>query len=130
MCSPAQRADLQLAAQHLGRVDLDHDLRVEVVPGVQVEVGVSVAGEAVHACVTAPAIRIDRPAERDPRGRRHLADQAARVDLMERDAAEARRIEGASDDRGAAEEHILARPAGPGSIVRPARLIWIVRESQ
>ena len=37
----------QLGAQHLGHVDLDHDLAIEVVAGVQVEVGVGGASEAV-----------------------------------------------------------------------------------
>src|SRR4029453_12925810 len=39
----------QFAPQQLGRVHLDHDLAVEVVPGVEVEVRVRVAREAVVA---------------------------------------------------------------------------------
>ena len=47
LARPARRG--QLLAHQLRRVDLDHDLGVEVVPGVQVQVGVRVPGEAVVA---------------------------------------------------------------------------------
>ena len=39
----------QLPPQHLRRVDLDHDLALEVPPGVEVQVGVAGPGEAVVA---------------------------------------------------------------------------------
>ena len=57
------RRPAQLPGQHVGDVDLDNDLAVEVVARVQIEVGVRVAGEAVDTAVTAAAIRIDRPVE-------------------------------------------------------------------
>jgi hypothetical protein len=62
LVAPLGRA--QLAGEHLGRVDLDDDLAVEILPGVQVQVGVAVAGEAVGARVAAAPVRVDGPAER------------------------------------------------------------------
>ena len=47
LARPARRG--QLLADQLGRVDLDHDLRVEVGARVHVQVGVGVPGEAVVA---------------------------------------------------------------------------------
>src|SRR5262249_19209938 len=45
LAGPLRRAEL--GGEDLPGVDLDHDLAVEVVPGVEVEVGVRVPGEAV-----------------------------------------------------------------------------------
>ena len=49
MCSPLPRRPRQLGPQHLGHVDLDDDLPLEVAPGVEVEVLVGRASEAVVA---------------------------------------------------------------------------------
>ena len=55
----------QLACQHVTDVDLDDNLAVEVRTGVQIEVGVGVACEAVDTAVTATAVGVDRPVERE-----------------------------------------------------------------
>ena len=60
------RRPRQLDPQHLGHVDLDHDLLLEVAAGVEVEVLVRGAREAVKARMTASSIRVDRPPERHP----------------------------------------------------------------
>ena len=114
-------AGVQLLADQVRGVDLDHDLGVEVMPGVQVQVGVRVAGEAIDACMATATIGINSPAERDPRGVGHPVDHAARVHFEEGHAAEARRVERPGD--GAALEQRgrrrAARPSDPGCM-RPA----------
>ena len=67
----------QLGPGPLGRVDLDDDLALEVTAGVEVEVGVGGAGEAVNARMSATPVGVDRPAERHPRRLRHLVQDRA-----------------------------------------------------
>ncbi len=62
LARPARRG--QLPAASSGALTLTTTLESKSVPGVQVQVGVGVAGEAVHAGVSAAAVRVDRPAER------------------------------------------------------------------
>ncbi len=90
----------QLPAQQLRGVDLHHDLGVEVVPGVEVEIGVRVAGEAVTAGMAAAPVGVDGPLERHLRCRRDPADDRLRLDLVERHAGEAGGVEGAYDRVG------------------------------
>ena len=123
---PLARAEL-LADQGRG-VDLDHDLGVEVMPGVQVQVGMRVAGEAVNTRMATSTIGINSPAERDAGGVGHPVDHAAGVHLEERHAAEARGVErpgdgAALEQRGRGRARAAARapapPAGRGH--RPSR---------
>ena len=53
-CSPLPRRPRELLAQHLGHVDLDHDLLLEVAARVEVQVLVRRAGEAVDAGMVQP----------------------------------------------------------------------------
>jgi hypothetical protein len=79
----------QLFRQHFGDVDLDDDLVVEVFAGVEFEVGVGVAGEAVDARVAAPTVRIDRPGERHGVARaRNMVERGLREHLVKGDARE------------------------------------------
>ena len=78
----------QLLAQHLGGVDLDHHLAVEVQPGVEVQVGVALAGEAVDARVAAAAVGVDGPLERHPGTGGHLVEHRFGGDLMKGDPGE------------------------------------------
>ena len=74
---PARR---ELAAEHLGGVDLHDDLRLEVPPGVHLEVRVGRPREAVHAGVRAAAVGVDRPVERHRRAGDPVDDRS-RLDL-------------------------------------------------
>src|SRR5690606_2433038 len=94
---PAARGELP--AQQLGRVDLHHDLAVDAVTGVEVQVAVRRAGEAVHAGVRAAPVRVDRPLQGQAGGRRHPVEERAGPDLVDGDAAERRRVEGTGGDR-------------------------------
>ena len=47
-------------------IDLDHHLAVEVQAGVEIQVGVALAGKAVDAGVAAAAVGVDGPLERHP----------------------------------------------------------------
>ena len=88
--TPPRRPE-HLAPQDLGDVDLDHDLGVEVVPGVELQVAVGAPGEAVDTAVGAAAVRVDRPVERDLGHRGHPVQRRTRGDLVEGDAGELRR---------------------------------------
>ncbi len=57
MSRPTRR--LGLVPHHLGGVDLDHDLRVEVGPDVEPEIVVRGPSEAIAARVAASPIRVD-----------------------------------------------------------------------
>jgi hypothetical protein len=87
----------QLPAQNLRSVDLDHDLALEVAPGVEVQIAVSRAREAIHAGVRAAPVRVDRPAERHRRPLRHAVEHRTRVDLVEADVERLRCVETAHD---------------------------------
>ena len=116
MCSPRQRLRGQLAAEQLGGVDLHHDLGVEAEPGVEVEIAVGLAREAVDAGVGAAAVRVHRPFERHPGGAGHPVDDRAGADLVEGDPAELGGVEGAGGHRVRREEG--GAPAGPAPSVR------------
>ena len=75
----------QFLAQDLGGVDLDHHLAVEVESGVEVQVGVALAGEAVDARMAAAAVGVDGPVERHPGTGDHLVEHRFGGDLMEGD---------------------------------------------
>ena len=82
----------ELAPQHVGRVHLDHDLRLEVATGVHVQERVRRASEAIDARVGAPSVGIDRPVERHrPAG--DAVDDTLRLDLDELGPAELRRVD-------------------------------------
>ena len=83
----------ELGAQQLRHVDLDDDLPLEVSAGVQVEVGVGIAGEAVGAGMRAAPERVDRPVEREVVAG-HLVERRLGPDLVEVDAEGLRSIEG------------------------------------
>ena len=102
-CSRRHFGGRNLLAQHAPDVDLDHDLGVEVVTGVEIQVGVGVPGEAVDAAVGAAAVRVDRPAERHRRIPGHLVQRRSAVHLVEGHAGELRGPDGADADP----------PAGP-----------------
>jgi hypothetical protein len=91
------RRPLQLRAQHLGHVDLDDDLALEVATGVEVEVGVRRAREAIKASMTTSPIGIDRPPERHRRRLGHAIEGALGVDLVEVGVQRLRRVEAAHD---------------------------------
>jgi hypothetical protein len=84
----------ELLPQQLGSVDLDHDLGVEVLAVVEVEVGMGLASEAVDTLVLTSAVWIDRPAERDVRRFGDAIDDRLGAHLVERHALELRRVEG------------------------------------
>ncbi len=98
LAAPAPRA--QLAAEQVGGVHLDDDLRVESGARVEVQVAVRLAGEAVDAGVGAAAVRIHRPGERHARGAGHAVDDGAGPHLVEGDAAELGGVERPRDDVG------------------------------
>ena len=106
----APRRPGDLTGQHLGDVDLDHDLGVEVGPGVQVEVGVRLPGEAVDAPVRAAAVGVDRPAERHVRRGGHVVQRRARQHLVERDPRELGRPH---------------RPDEPGHLLHPRQRVRV-----
>src|SRR5439155_26799703 len=85
----------QLLSQELFGVHLHHDLRVEVLSKVEIQVGVCVPSETVKTCVAASPIGIDGPAEWHPRDLGNAIDDRLRPDLVEGDTAEFRRVEGA-----------------------------------
>ena len=67
----------QFAPQHLDEVGLDEDHRGEVVVGVELELGLIAAGEAVVAAVRAAPVAVEGPLEGhavDPVERRAAAD--------------------------------------------------------
>src|SRR5699024_7842103 len=78
----------QFVPQHFGDVRLHDDLRVEICAAVEVEVLVSAAGEAVETGMAAPAVRIDRPAERHLRPARNVVERGLREHLVERHSRE------------------------------------------
>src|SRR5262249_51343980 len=78
---------------HLWDIDLDDDLTLEVPAGIQIQVGVGVAGEAVNARVLATPERVDRPIERQVVAR-HLVEGGLGSDLVEIDAERLGRVEG------------------------------------
>ena len=57
------RRPAQLARQDVANVDLDNDLAIEVVTGVEIEIGMGVAGEAIDAAMATTSIGIDCPVE-------------------------------------------------------------------
>ena len=101
----------QLAAEHLGHVDLHDDLLVEIAPGIEVEVGVGAPREAVRAGVAAPAVGIDGPVERHRGCRGHMIQRRLRRHLVEGHARELR-------GRDRAHQTVEALHAGQGSGIR------------
>jgi hypothetical protein len=93
------RRPRQLDAQHLRSVDLDDDLALEVAAGVEVEVGVRWAGEAVKATMTAAPVGIDRPPEWHPRPVRHAVERGFGSDFVETGVQRLGRVEVADDGR-------------------------------
>ncbi len=81
----------QLAAQHLGGIDLGEELGLEVQPRRQVQIGVRGPREAIRAAMFTAAVGIDRLAETHVR-RAVAADDAARA-LLAYLSAQARRGE-------------------------------------
>src|SRR5690606_27806143 len=71
--APAGLGDL--FRENLRDVDFHDDLVVEVVAGVEVEVGMCRTGEAVCTSMTASAVRVDRPAERHLRLPRYFVER-------------------------------------------------------
>ena len=114
MCSPVPGRPRQLALQHLADVGLHHDLRVEVVPGVEVEVLVRLAREAVDAGVAAAPVRVDRPSERHARRFGNAVQRRSGGDLVEGDPAELGGVE-SSRHRPAWQQR--RRPARRGAVV-------------
>ena len=107
---------VQLPAQHVGDVGLDDDLVVEVGAGVEVEIGMRVAGEAVDTRMRAAAIGVDGPLERQLRGRRDPVQGGLGEHLVERDPGELR---GANRP----DEPVVGVESGKGSgQLRPDRL--------
>ena len=88
----------ELATKDLGRVDLDHDLGLEVPAGVHVQVRVGRPSEAVAASMAATPIGVDRVVERHLRGGRDLVDDRLGLDLDALDPSELGRVEGSSRD--------------------------------
>src|SRR4029450_13018588 len=80
----------QLPCQHVGDVDLDDDLAVEVVTGVQIKVGVSVSRKAVDTAVTAAPVGVDGPVERESGSAGYPVQRRPSQDLVESDARELR----------------------------------------
>ena len=109
----------QLGPQHLGHVDLDDDLLLEVPPRVHVEVRVGRTGEAVHAGMAAAPVRVDRPPERHRGLRRDAVERRLRANLVEARLQRLGRVEVADDRR-----LLVARQRGPSLLVdgqvRPA----------
>src|SRR5712692_4668186 len=56
----------QLSPEHLGQVDLDEDLVLEIEAGIELMPSLVLPGEAVHAAMPAAAVRIDAPLEGHP----------------------------------------------------------------
>ena len=83
----------ELDAQELRHVDLDDDLPLEVLAGVEIQVGMGGASEAVCAGMRASSIGVDRPPERHPRTLRHLIQRRACLHLVEADSERLGRIE-------------------------------------
>jgi hypothetical protein len=95
----------QLATEDRADVGLHHDLRVEVMPRVEVEVLVRLTGEAVDTRHAAAAIRVDRPAERHPRRVRNLVQRRPAGDLVEGDALKFRGVERAGHSPSGEQRH-------------------------
>ena len=108
----------QLGPQQLRHVDLDHDLALEVPPGVEVEIGVRPPGEAVDAGMSAAAEGVDRPAESvAPSGDPVQCRLGA--NLVEPDTECLRRIERPHDRfLGQAEQPARSPPSQP--VARPS----------
>ena len=87
----------ELARQHLRRVDLDDDLALEVAAGVEVEIAVRRAREAVDAGVRAAPVGVHRPAERHRRALRHAVEHGARAHLVEAHVERLGRVEAPHD---------------------------------
>ena len=84
----------KLASEHLGRVDLDDDLAVEVPPDVEVQVAVRRPREAVDAGVRAAAVGVHRPAERHRRALGDAIEHRACTHLVEAHVERLGRVEG------------------------------------
>ena len=93
------RRPRELDAQHLGHVDLDHDLLLEVAASVEVQVGVGWAGEAVKAGMAASAVGVDRPAEGHPRALGDAVERGLGADLVEAGVERLGGVEVAHDRR-------------------------------
>src|SRR5690606_662248 len=78
---------VELPAEPGHRVHLHHDAALEVAVGVEPQVGVRRAGEAVGAGVAAPPVGVDRVAEPERRAS-DLVDDPVGADVQELDAAE------------------------------------------
>ena len=102
----------QLGPQDLRHVDLDDDLALEVTAGVEVEVGVGGASEAIEARMCASSIRINGVSERHLRLLRHPVEGALRHDLVEADVERLGGVE-RPDDRLVA---VPRQPAGGVSV--------------
>ena len=84
---------MELPPEDVGDIGLDDDLVVEVGPGVEVEIGMRVAGEAVDAGVRAAAIGVDGPFEGELRRRGDPVQRRLREHLVEGDPGELRRAD-------------------------------------
>ena len=69
MGSPFHRGDRSSAGEPLDGIDLDDDLALEVLAYREPEIRVRRPCKAVRARVAASPVRVDRVAERHPRGR-------------------------------------------------------------
>lgn len=114
---PGPGSSREFAAQDGGDVGLDDQLRVEVVPAVEIEVLVRGPGEAVPAGMGAAPERVDGVPERQPGGLRRPVQRALAQHLMEGDSLELRRAD-TTDETGPFEArqssvvriHSLTRP--------------------
>ena len=91
----------QFSSQHLGHVDLDDDLGVEVAPGVELQVGVGAPGEAVDAAVGTAAIGVDGPGKRHRRRAGDAVQGGLRVHFVKGDPGELGRPDGSHQARQA-----------------------------
>src|SRR5690606_25710257 len=82
---PGPAARRGLGPGQLDRVDLDHDLRLELLADPETQVFVGGPGEAVDAGVAASPVRVDGPAEREVGGVDPVQD-ALGLDLVEGEA--------------------------------------------
>ena len=87
---PAPRTELR--AQHLGRIDLDDDFRLEILARAHVHVRVRDAREAIGTGMAASPVRVDGPAERH-RVAGDVVDDRLRFRFDELDPAEMRGVE-------------------------------------
>ena len=115
---PHPGAAAKLLLEHVGDVDLDDDLRVEVAPRVEFEVLVRSPGEAVRTRMTASSVGVHRPVERHRRRPGHVVECALAHDLVEGDVGELGR-------RHRADQPVELLQAGKGRGIRHAQLLTL-----